>query len=266
MERFYRAVLAAAAMAAGAAVAAGSASHLRARRRHRQALRGCDRDRIERHAPPRPMTARPMRSAATCSTGSRSRAWTRRSRGPSPKAAASIYRRRPSAPRSSSSIEELRKVDRVRLGPHPGGPAGAALPGQGRPGPAQQGHGALRPAALPDATRARATMASGPRRDRWPKRRAARRSPRTPTWPRTPSSRSGCWIRRRSPCSAAAPTTAIASSPTTPASCTGVINGSNKEFLARQIVEVVQTSTAEALANGILRGEVEIKEKGPVAR
>lgn len=47
---------------------------------------------------------------------------------------------------------------------------------------------------------------------------------------------------------------------------TGIINGSNKEFLARQIVEVVQTSTAEALANGILRGEVEIREKGPVTR
>jgi len=46
----------------------------------------------------------------------------------------------------------------------------------------------------------------------------------------------------------------------------GIIDGSNKEFLARQIVEVVQTSTSDALANGILRGEVEIREKGPVAR
>jgi hypothetical protein len=50
------------------------------------------------------------------------------------------------------------------------------------------------------------------------------------------------------------------------AALTGIINGSNKDFLARQIVEVVQTSTSDALANGILRGEVEIREKGPVAR
>ena len=33
------------------------------------------------------------------------------------------------------------------------------------------------------------------------------------------------------------------------ASLTGIINGDNKEFLARQIVEVVQESTAEAMAN-----------------
>ena len=44
----------------------------------------------------------------------------------------------------------------------------------------------------------------------------------------------------------------------------GIINGDNKEFLAAQIVEVVQTSTAEAMANGILRGNVDVREKGPV--
>ena len=48
------------------------------------------------------------------------------------------------------------------------------------------------------------------------------------------------------------------------ASLTGIIDGSNKEFLARQIVEVVQTSTAEAMANGILKGNVDVREKGPV--
>ena len=44
----------------------------------------------------------------------------------------------------------------------------------------------------------------------------------------------------------------------------GVINGDKKEFLARQIVEVVQASTAEAMANGILKGNVDVREKGPV--
>jgi hypothetical protein len=48
------------------------------------------------------------------------------------------------------------------------------------------------------------------------------------------------------------------------AKLTGIINGSNKEFLARQIVEVVQESTAEAMANGILKGNVDVREKGPV--
>jgi hypothetical protein len=45
----------------------------------------------------------------------------------------------------------------------------------------------------------------------------------------------------------------------------GIINGDNKEFLARQIVEVVQESTAEAMANGILKGTVDVQEKGPVS-
>jgi hypothetical protein len=45
----------------------------------------------------------------------------------------------------------------------------------------------------------------------------------------------------------------------------GIINGDNKEFLARQIVEVVQESTAEAMANGILKGTVDVREKGPVS-
>src|SRR5688572_11771362 len=45
----------------------------------------------------------------------------------------------------------------------------------------------------------------------------------------------------------------------------GIINGDNKEFLARQIVEVVQESTAEAMANGILKGNVDVREKGPVS-
>ena len=49
------------------------------------------------------------------------------------------------------------------------------------------------------------------------------------------------------------------------ASLTGIINGSNKEFLARQIVEVVQDSTAEAMANGILKGKVDVQEKGPIS-
>jgi hypothetical protein len=44
----------------------------------------------------------------------------------------------------------------------------------------------------------------------------------------------------------------------------GIVNGSNPEFLAKQIVEVVQTSTAEAMANGILKGSVDVREKGPV--
>ena len=44
----------------------------------------------------------------------------------------------------------------------------------------------------------------------------------------------------------------------------GIINGSNSGFLAQQIVEVVQTSTAEAMANGILKGSVDVREKGPV--
>jgi len=44
----------------------------------------------------------------------------------------------------------------------------------------------------------------------------------------------------------------------------GIISGANSEFLARQIVEVVQTSTAEAMANGILKGNVDVREKGPV--
>ena len=44
----------------------------------------------------------------------------------------------------------------------------------------------------------------------------------------------------------------------------GIINGTNPEFLAQQIVEVVQTSTAEAMANGILKGNVDVREKGPV--
>jgi hypothetical protein len=46
----------------------------------------------------------------------------------------------------------------------------------------------------------------------------------------------------------------------------GIVNGDNKDFLARQIVEVVQSSTAEAMANGILKGSVDVREKGPVAR
>ena len=50
------------------------------------------------------------------------------------------------------------------------------------------------------------------------------------------------------------------------AKLTGVINGDNKDFLAAQIVEVVQTSTAEAMANGILKGKVDVQEKGPVTR
>ena len=45
----------------------------------------------------------------------------------------------------------------------------------------------------------------------------------------------------------------------------GIIDGSNKEFLARQIVEVVQSSTAEAMASGILKGKVDVREKGPVS-
>ena len=49
------------------------------------------------------------------------------------------------------------------------------------------------------------------------------------------------------------------------ASLTGVINGENPDFLARQIVEVVQTSTAEAMASGILKGAVDVREKGPVS-
>lgn len=44
----------------------------------------------------------------------------------------------------------------------------------------------------------------------------------------------------------------------------GVLRDENKDFLARQIVEVVQTSTAEAMANGILKGSVDVREKGPV--
>ncbi len=46
----------------------------------------------------------------------------------------------------------------------------------------------------------------------------------------------------------------------------GVIDGSNKEFLARQIVEVVQASTAEAMSSGILKGKVDVREKGPVGQ
>ena len=49
------------------------------------------------------------------------------------------------------------------------------------------------------------------------------------------------------------------------ASITGIINGDNKDFLARQIVEVVQESTAEAMASGILKGQVNVQEKGPVS-
>jgi hypothetical protein len=45
----------------------------------------------------------------------------------------------------------------------------------------------------------------------------------------------------------------------------GVVNGTHPEFLAAQIVEVVQTSTAEAMANGILKGNVDVREKGPVS-
>ena len=48
------------------------------------------------------------------------------------------------------------------------------------------------------------------------------------------------------------------------AKLTGIINGDNKDFLAAQIVEVVQASTAEAMANGILKGNVDVQEKGPV--
>jgi hypothetical protein len=44
----------------------------------------------------------------------------------------------------------------------------------------------------------------------------------------------------------------------------GIIDGSNKDFLARQIVELVQTSTADAMASGILKGNVDVREKGPV--
>jgi hypothetical protein len=46
----------------------------------------------------------------------------------------------------------------------------------------------------------------------------------------------------------------------------GILYAENKEFLARQIVEIVQSSTAEAMANGILKGSVDVREKGPVAR
>ena len=46
----------------------------------------------------------------------------------------------------------------------------------------------------------------------------------------------------------------------------GIIDGSNREFLASQIVEVVQASTAEAMASGILKGKVDVREKGPVNR
>jgi hypothetical protein len=45
----------------------------------------------------------------------------------------------------------------------------------------------------------------------------------------------------------------------------GIVNGDNKEFLAAQIVDVVQASTAEAMANGILKGSVDVREKGPVS-
>jgi len=45
----------------------------------------------------------------------------------------------------------------------------------------------------------------------------------------------------------------------------GVIDGSNQEFLARQIVEVVQSSTADAMASGILKGKVDVRERGPVS-
>jgi hypothetical protein len=45
---------------------------------------------------------------------------------------------------------------------------------------------------------------------------------------------------------------------------TGILNGDNKDFLARQIVEVVQASTAEAMASGILKGAVDVREKGPI--
>ena len=47
---------------------------------------------------------------------------------------------------------------------------------------------------------------------------------------------------------------------------TGIVNGSNSEFLAAQIVEVVQSSTAEAMASGILKGTVDVKEKGAVEK
>lgn len=46
----------------------------------------------------------------------------------------------------------------------------------------------------------------------------------------------------------------------------GILFDENKDFLARQIVETVQSSTAEAMANGILKGNVDVREKGPVAR
>jgi hypothetical protein len=45
----------------------------------------------------------------------------------------------------------------------------------------------------------------------------------------------------------------------------GIIDGSNKEFLASQIVLQVQESVAEAIAAS-LQGSVDVKEKGPVAR
>ena len=38
------------------------------------------------------------------------------------------------------------------------------------------------------------------------------------------------------------------------------------EQSSRQIVETVQSSTTEAMANGILKGNVDVREKGPVAR
>ena len=45
----------------------------------------------------------------------------------------------------------------------------------------------------------------------------------------------------------------------------GILREENKDFLAAQIVEVVQASTAEAMASGILKGNVDVREKGPVS-
>ena len=49
------------------------------------------------------------------------------------------------------------------------------------------------------------------------------------------------------------------------ASLDGIVQGNHSEFLARQIVEVVQGAVREAVTETTVRGSVEVKDKGAVA-
>ena len=50
------------------------------------------------------------------------------------------------------------------------------------------------------------------------------------------------------------------------ASARGIAAGEHDEFLARQIVEVVQVAARQAVEDAGLRGTVQVREKGPVPR